>query len=211
MRVDKRLLAFSVFALILALGWSCKPLEAAFIRGYCTTTNLVLRHVTYGGKVKAVLRPAPKDFGRRPEDQVATDTFLDLRASGYAGFYRAGVNLRRDVYLPWLLYMALVSAAPLALELRVRKLALGSGVIAIAALLSSLALVEWLVTTQAATVYTPTTWTRRLTEFVMERWLTPPGNRVIAPLLLAAAAVLPVWFENRSALSSPAPDKAAQP
>jgi hypothetical protein len=198
MRVNLRrvLQPAAIFMLVLVAGFATPWPGRGFIEGYCSLANVALGAMDYDGKVSAKLRPAP-DSERRASDQVKTDATLDLRAMGYLGVHRVGVSLRRDVYAPMVLLWALLLAAPISRTGRVWSLCIGTTVVLAVGVLSSCVLVQFVVMNEAPKVHVASELTRSMTEFVFERWLTPPGNRVIAPLFLAGMLIGRWWPRAR--------------
>lgn len=190
MRPSKRRLAqaAAIFLLVL-IGALAGPWPGrVFIANYCVLANAALEWMDYEGRMRAQLHPAP-DSPRRATDQVQTDTHLELRALGYEGTHRTGVSLRRDVYIPCALLWAILLAAPIPAVGKVWSLGIGTVAALSVGVLSNCALVELLAMTHAPKAYAPTEFSRAITNFVFQCWLTPPGNRIIAPIVLASLLI----------------------
>lgn len=194
--------AAAIFVLVLVAGLVAPWSGRLFIVGYCALANVALRTMDYDGRVSARLRPAP-DSERRVNDQVKTDATLDMRAMDYHGVQRIGVSLRRDVYAPMVLTWALLLAAPMTRPGRISSLCIATAVVLVVGVFSSCALVELVVMNDASKTYVPSGLKRSMAEFVLERWLTPPGNRIIAPLLLAGVLIGHSWPQARGSRPTP--------
>jgi hypothetical protein len=99
---------------------------------------------------------------------------------------------RRDSYLPLVLFVALIVAAPLRITRKWLCLALGLPVIAVVTVASLYLFYLYILVHQIPSVYPTSEAWRCVIDFMLERWSTPPGNRVIAPLVLAASLALGV-------------------
>lgn len=188
------LLGAAVFLLILGCGavlWTACGFGLS--RGAGAVLNVVLEHVPFDGGVRVELTAMPESHERQSGDNVDADTQVTLRAPGYPGQAAFGMSLRRDAYLPLVIFVALTLALPLAAPSKAKSLVAGVVVIACAAAGSIYILVGYLLAQRTGA--RPLEETNTLISFLFERWLTPPGNRVIAPLLLALG--LGAWFSRR--------------
>jgi len=188
------LLGAAVFLLVLGCGavlWSACGFGLS--RGTSAVLNVMLEHVPFDRGVRVELTAMPESHERQPGDSVDADTQVILRAEGYPGQAGFGMSLRRDLYLPLVIFLALTLALPLSARNKAKSLAAGVVVIAGVAAGSIYIVVAYLLAqrTGARPLEEPTT----VISFLFERWLTPPGNRVIAPLLLALG--LGAWFSRR--------------
>jgi hypothetical protein len=180
----------ATFLLVLALGaWPWPGVQRGFGSALCAIANSTLQQFTLRGYVDIHLTPAIPPPPRGAQDQVETDTYLNIAVRGHAAPMRFGLSLRRDAYLPLVLFVALMSAAPLAPAKRWFGLLLGSAITVVVAALSIWVLVLLLLATELPRLYAPPAWWKSILNGLFGLWLTPPSNRVIAPLALAAAWV----------------------
>jgi hypothetical protein len=148
-------------------------------------TNWVVEATLFESDVTVTLAPAPVDMPRQAEDQVHTDTILSIHPAGKPAV-RMGLSLRRDVYLPSIVFAALVLAVPLPVRRRLLGLVVGSGVTLAVGVASLWVLIEFLLASQFPDVSEASDLSKDVLTFLFDRWLTPPGNRIIAPLMLSA-------------------------
>jgi len=190
------LLGAALFLLLLtAASWPWSAREIAFSRALSAIGNLCFEVVPVAPGTEIELVPLLAARERSATENVDSDTQLVLRLAG--GEARLGISLRRDAYLPLSIFVAALLVLPLE---RRRKLAsLGLGVpLVLGVAIASVASLAVFVSSQAPGSSVPS-WQARLAEFIFDCWLTPPGNRVIAPLLLALGFALgggqvPGWF-----------------
>jgi hypothetical protein len=211
-RIRQVLLALSIFVAIIVMGFTAHRFERHVLALYCSVANVAVGSMTFDDKLEIALHPAPPDEPHRAQDQVQTDTYLDIVPKGRRSGGRMGLSLRRDVYLPWVLYVALLGAAPVTRRWKALTLAGGTLLIALVGIGSTCALIELLVTSQLKSLPQPSELMQSLLQKFLELWLTPPGNRAIAPILLAALALAPRWSSLRRAFLPPAgnaPDSTA--
>jgi hypothetical protein len=181
------LLRAALFLLLLAAGsWPWSVREIAFSRALSAIGNLCFHAVPIASGTELVLVPLLATPERSATENVDADTQLVLRLAGREA--RLGISLRRDAYLPLSIFVAAILVLPLE---RRRKLAsLGLGVpLVIGVAIASVANLALFVSSQAPGFAVPQ-WQARLAEFVFDCWLTPPGNRVIAPLFLTLGFAL---------------------
>jgi hypothetical protein len=150
--------------------------------------------MTFDDRITATLTPAPLDMKRSAKDQVQTDSVLKLDVRGpdssSTGSLPVGMSQRRDAYLPFVIFTALIGAAPLRPTWTLVNWAIGVVVILLVACLSTCLLVEFLAL-QIPGLSAPSSFWAETIHFLFERWLTPPGNRVVAPLILTALLCAP--------------------
>lgn len=194
----------AIFALVvvaLALPW--RGIGSGFNRALSALCNVALSGAAFAGGIRAELAPLEPGETAQAGSNVMEDTRLVLRAP--AGRHASlGLSLRRDAYLPLAIFLGAVAALPLAVREKVACLALGAPVVILIAVASI-----WLLVAQV-TSHLPGAasgqFERAVSAFMFERWLTPPGNRVIAPVLFAAAlaALVHRYFQRaRRARSRP--------
>lgn len=200
----------AVFVLVLLLGaWPWQPVRHAFSSAFSSVGNLVLAHASFDGRVATRLQPLRLDKPIDPRASSSTrnvvpDTALQIHTGPFRPDVELELSLRRDVQLPWVLFSAIVLAAPLQRRKKWLGWAAGSvliGAVGIASILLLLANVLsgrlTLVPDLAGHYQVSRIWGDIL-QFLLERWLLPPGNRVIAPLFLAAFVIALTWrpFES---------------
>ncbi len=175
----------SVFVVVMLVGaWPSRGVRVGFSRALSATANLALSEVHFGAGVQLQLLPLPASTARQANDNVEADTAVVLRAPGQPGDRRFGMSLRRDAYLPLLIFVALILAAPLGARRKAACLTVGVPIVLCVAIGSVCILVTYLLSQSDGTSIPE--WQGDLSSFLFERWLTPPGNRVIAPLLFSA-------------------------
>jgi hypothetical protein len=204
MRLDAPSLtrAALAFALLMGIGaWPWPATSRAWSRLVSAVTNPLL---ALGSDASAELTPVGAEARRRAGDNVNADMLLTIRVHGRGGQLQFGMSARRDSYLPALIFCALVLAAPVGWRTKGLCFATGLPVLALATIGSIYSLIAYLLAHQAPEVYELTPPVVAVLDFLLERWLLPPGNRVIAPLLLAGSLLAVV-----SARRAPAPQLTA--
>ncbi len=197
-----------LFLGILALGaWPSPRVALSFSAAYSALANLVLAGHTFGERGRAVLVPL-REINRREGDNVTADAVLALSVEGYTGSLPLGISLRRDVYLPLLIVLALIAAFPLQTKQRLRCLALGVPTTLAAGITANWLVAAWTFSVELNGVYPASPTEKRLVEWAYGALLAPPGNRFIAPIALAAALI--GWQLTRGPTASPASSGAAQ-
>ena len=177
-------------ALLLAGAWPWPRARMAFGTGYSAFANLLLETVSFGNGGHARLQAAAPTTVRRPGEQVTSDAKLELTVDGHTGHLDFGLNLRRDAYLPLLIFAAAVTAAPLGRRRKLRGLLVGLAVVALFSLLSIYLLVLWLFSHQLRGVYPADPWFGPGVDLLFRLWLLPPGNRFVVPMLVAATIIV---------------------
>ena len=99
------------------------------------------------------------------------------------------VSLRRDSYLPLLLFVALVIAVPLEARRKLRCLAIGVPAMLLLTFAALWLLVAWQFAFGVRGVYELGATARFVLDLAFRTLLVPPGNRFIAPVLLAAGLI----------------------
>jgi hypothetical protein len=186
-------------ALLLAGAWPSVARDRVFSSTFAAICNPVLAPLRLGGIIHADLGPLPEGAQAKGADNVVADTRLRLVADGYNGDLSVGITLRRDVYLPLIIFSALLIVLPFPWKRKLWSLGIGLPIIVVVGVLSVVGLVMVLASHELRAMYPVSSGFQALIDFFFERWLTPPGNRVIAPLMLAVAC----WLLGRS------PDAAA--
>lgn len=189
MPAERKLWALRVLLFIglVAVGaWPWDGVRSAYTRGLSRIGNPILAGFPVAGRVQVQLSPITKLGPRRPDQSVQEDTQIVLQVPGSPGEAHIGISLRRDAYLPLLIFVAAIFAVPLRASSRAVCLAVGSALVTLVALGSVWVLIVYLASQHPGAV---PGWQGELAHVVFDCWLTPPGNRVIAPLLLAGALV----------------------
>ena len=181
-------------ALMVVGAWPWAPVPHGFSALYCPVANLVLAPQTFGHGGHARLVPLDH-IVRQESDNVTADTALSLTVAGFEGDLQLGMSLRRDAYLPLLILVALIVAAPLPAVGRLKALSIGVPIMTALNLAALELLVVWTFALQLKGIYDPTGAARGLVDFAYGALLTPPGNRFIAPLALGAAIV--AWQKSK--------------
>lgn len=211
-----RLVAFA--ALVTLATWPWPGVRSGFSAAFCELVSPVLEEMTFDGQTQVTIAPLdetqPGQSGA--EEHIVADTALTLRLTKYRGQMQVEVSLRRDVFLPLVLFTAMLLVAPFSWRKRLIAIGAGSTLITLVGIASiQLTLANIFsggipLAPQLSEVYVVSETWGDVLRFLHERWLTPPGNRVIAPLLLGAFAwVLHIdsWWprepQRRAAIPSP--------
>ncbi len=192
----------TAFVVLIGLAsWPWQGLRTAFAEGVCQLLEPMLA-TTFEGQTSIMMQPlrAPNAgdaltsrHTSTGSENIVADTALVLRLTRYAGQMQVQVSVRRDVYLPLVIFCALSAIAPLSWRRRLITLGVGSsiillvGVASIYVLLGNIFSGRLMLAPQLAEVYPVSETWGNVLQFLYERWLTPPGNRVIGPLLLAVS------------------------
>jgi hypothetical protein len=182
-----RIAAFLV--LLVVAGWPWAGVRRAFAAAYCATVGGSLAGVSFNdGTGHARVFPAPADVAHRPGNNVTADAVVELSLDGSPGHPKLGVNLRRDAYLPLLILVGAIAAAPLRGRGKLICVAAGVPVVLAGSLAALVALVSWIF---AGGLGPPAAMNNKPLDLLVRMLVEPPGNRFIAPLALAA--VLIAW------------------
>lgn len=176
-------------ALLLVGAWPIDLARRGFSAAYAATANVLVTAVTFGRGGHARLAALDRPRERGPGEEVSADANLLLAVDGYEGELPVGVSLRRDAYLPLLIVLAAVVAAPLPWRRKGRALLVGLPAVFALTLVSLWLLVMWLFTHQLRGVYTAVPARDWLLDLIFRAFLLPPGHRFLVPFLLAAALV----------------------
>jgi hypothetical protein len=193
----------AAFVVWLAVAsWPWETVQSTFAERFCQLMAPMLETTTFHGKASVVMEPlvlpsrgasGSRETPSRvtPPENIVADTALVLRLTKYAGQMQVHVSLRRDVYLPLVIFSALVVVAPLPWKRRWWTLGLGSlfillvGVGSVYVLLANVFSGRVMLAPQLAEVYPVSGLWGDVLQFLYDRWLTPPSSRVVGPLLLA--------------------------
>jgi hypothetical protein len=183
--------AAAIFLGVLAAGaWPSNAMSHSWSRVMSHITNPFLQSPWLADRAHAALSPAPETIARAGADAISADTRLSIRVEDIPSEAEFGLTLRRDSYLPLLIFLAAILATPTRLRTRLSCLAIGVPIIALVAIASVYALVAYVLLHELPQLFSDLAAWRGVLDFVFERWLSPPANRVIAPLLLAAGLLL---------------------
>jgi hypothetical protein len=180
----------AAFLVLLAVaGWPWTALRAAFASAYCATVGAALPSLSFGegGAGHAHVTPAAPTDVRRAGENVTSDAQVELSVDGSPGRARLGVNLRRDAYLPLLILICAIAVAPLRMRGKAICLLAGIPIVLAASFAALAALVGWVF---AGGLGPPETMRSKALDVAVRMLLAPPGNRFIAPLVLAAILIL---------------------
>lgn len=189
-----RLVAFA--ALVTLATWPWPGVRSGFSAVFCEIVSPVLEEMTFDGQTRITIAPLDETQPGRSgaEEHIVADTALTLRLTQYRGQMQVEVSLRRDVFLPLVLFTAMLLVAPFSWQRRLIAIAAGCTLITLVGIASiQLTLANIFsggipLAPQLSEVYEVSETWGDVLRFLHERWLTPPGNRVIAPLLLGAFA-----------------------
>ncbi len=178
-------------------------MSLGFSRAYASVANVVLfDHVAFGGGGHVRLATLPQ-LTLNPGDSVVTDSFLSFTVDRYEGDARVGISLRRDAYLPLLIMMAVVLAAPLAARRKVIGLAVGSLVMWAWTLAGVYLLVLWSFVFSLHGVMQISPGASQVVDLAFRTLLLPPGNRFVEPIVVGLALVW--WLGAPRAVASVQP------
>lgn len=177
-----------VFLFVLAAaGWPWPSLRQTFASAYCATVGALLPLVSFrDGAGHARLRPAPPTTIRRAGENVTSDAEVELSLAGNPGHPRLGVNLRRDAYLPLLILISAIAVTPLRARGKAIGLLVGVPIVLAGSLAALAALIGWVF---AGGLGPPDAMKSKALDLMVRMLLEPPGNRFIAPLVLAAILI----------------------
>ncbi len=187
-----RLMTMAALIVVGCLPWP--GLRHGFSSLFAALVAPLLEQVTFEGQASVSILPLAEDHLHRTSEPIVADSALILKLTEYAGQMQVEVSLRRDVYLPLVLFGAMALVAPIPWRRRLATLGAGFALIALAAIGSLLLLLGNIfsgrlpLAPQLSDVYVVSDTWGAILQFLHERWLTPPGNRVIAPLLLGVLA-----------------------
>jgi len=180
----------AAFVLLLILGgWPAISVRRAFSGVYAATANLLFGAMTFGRGGHARLAPMEPTTVRRPGENVTSDARLSLTVDGRAGELAFGLSLRRDAYLPLLILMAAILAAPLRAKDKLYALLVGLPAVLALTIASLWWLVLWLFTHQVGGVYPARPAWEAVIDLLFRALLLPPGGRFLVPFLMACALV----------------------
>jgi hypothetical protein len=182
--------ALSFVLVLLVAGPPWPPVRRGFASAYCAVINSLLGSLTFGkgGHIHLSAGDTAPD-GRRPQGEVSTDSTMVMSIVGYRGSAVHGLSARRDGYLPLVVVLAAIAAAPLARRAKLRCLLAGA-LIETAVIVASIWLfVVWdfAVGLGVAGIYDLSPFARDGLDLAFRALLLPPGNRFIIPLLIVTA------------------------
>jgi len=197
--------AAAIFVVIIvAAGWPHRGLRAAATEVFSDLANPILAELRFGkGGGTAQLRPAPIVDVRRPGENVTSDAVLALGVAGYKEEMPFGVNLRREFYLPLVIFSAAVIAAPFSLRRRAMAFVLGFPLALLVCLGSLCATICWLFAYQAPRIFPLSAGQLRVLDTVVGTFLMPSATRFVMPLLIAIGMLAAVRARASTASEHP--------
>jgi hypothetical protein len=199
--LKRGLRAAAIFIVIVVVaGWPHRGLRAAATEVFSSLANPILAELRFGElKGTAQLRPAPVVDVRRPGEHVTSDAVLALGVEGYEEEMPFGVNLRREFYLPLVIFSAAVIAAPFSLRRRAMAFALGFPLALVLCLGSLYVTICWLFAYQAPRIFPLSPGMLTLLDTVVGTFLMPTATRFIVPLLIAIGMLAVVRARDAAA------------
>lgn len=170
------------FVLVIVPAWPIRQVREQASAVLIGALNPLLGQMSFGRGGRAQLRHAQVREVRRPGENVSSDAELALGVDGYPQKFPVGLNLRRDFYLPLLIFAAAVLAAPVRGTRRLAALVLGFPVAFYLCLGSLYLTVCWLFAHQAPIVYPLSAAELKLLDTVISTLVMPPTLRFFAPL-----------------------------
>lgn len=175
------------FVLVLVPAWPVRQVREQASAALIAMLNPLIGQLQFGQGGRAHLREAPVREVRQPGENVSSDAVLALGVDGYPQSFPVGFNLRRDFYLPLLIFVAAVLAAPVAGKRRLAALLLGLPLAFYVCLVSLYLTVCWLFAHQAPAVYPLSPGELKLLDTIISTFVMPPTLRFFAPLMIAIA------------------------
>lgn len=157
--------------------------------GFQTVARFGIGPVEFGRGGHADFLPARVDHGSSARRDGTWNAPVVLRIDGVPQAHTISVNPRRLFYFPLLIFIALVSAAPLATARKARVCVIGGICLLVSALGSLWVLVVWVFARVPGLVYTLEAWQSTALDMLYEGYVTPMANKLIVPLVLAASLV----------------------
>ncbi len=157
--------------------------------------NALLAAFTFGKGGHASLAPLDATRNAAAKDSppiqqhVAADTLLALRVDGRVGTVGLGLNLRREVYMPLVLFVAVVLAAPMRARAKFRAVMVGTPVVLLIAFGCIWCLALYTFAFNVRGVLQLDAVGGLVVDLVYRGVLLPPGNRFIAPLAMGLGVV----------------------
>lgn len=201
-----RSLAVALFVLLL-VGFPFPGPRLLFGQSFASAANVLLSRVTFGERGHATLVAFERtSLVRGPRENVTADSRLELSVDGYSGNVGLGLSLRRDVYLPLVLFWALTVGAPLSravgdwkrrLRLKASVLVAGSTVLVLLAVAAVWTTAAWAFSRFVTGASNLGPAAAGLLDVVAQSLLLPPSHRFIVPVVLAFG--LPLLFVRGNA------------
>jgi hypothetical protein len=180
----------AVFLLVLACGWATwMAVGQRFSWVFCACSDAVLSPITFGtgGKVAIEFAGRPAAVPAAAESDASWNARPRLRVEGVSQEHAIRINPRRVGYLPLVLFSAFVLAVPLAARSRWICFSIGVPILLSFSIASLWVNAAWLFAQVPGLVYQLSAVQRGLLDFAYEGLVTPLGNRLILPLIVAAA------------------------
>lgn len=188
-RADAVRSALLFVAVLIVAAWPARSLRQAVSEQVSRLVNPLLEQLEYGQGGHARLHAAPVTDVRGPDDNVTSDAELVLSDAGTQRSMRVGVSLRREFYLPLVVFAAAALAAPTSRARRGLTLLLGLPLVFGGCTLALHLTVCWLFAHEASYLYPMSERALLWLDTTVATFLTPPTLRLIVPLLLAVALV----------------------
>lgn len=186
--------------LFVVCAWPWIGLRDAFATGYCLIAANAFDRITFGEGGRARIAASSGEGRVMPAGGVglAPDATVTLSVAGQVGELEIGVNLRRDAYLPLLLFVCLFAATPLRRRNKIHGMMAGGVLVFLASFAALLLLIVWSFCNQSQLVYPSGTFASLLIDLACRLLLAPPANRIIGPAALAALlALLGMYRQQR--------------
>lgn len=180
------------FAVIMLLGLSPWPdLSKLFSQLYLGLGNLTLQHLSVGHDARWGSGKAGVLKAERPgRDGPSWDTLLVLTAERAADFDHVYLNPKRQAYLPLLIFLAVIIAAPVRARAKWMCLAVGVPVMLAFAMTSLWITTLWLFARVPALVGDWSQAQLVAVDLAYRALVVPMSNRFILPLFVASLLIL---------------------
>jgi len=186
-KVTLALAKLVVVMVLLALPWP--SLRQGFAAAYCSLANVTFGELTFGSGGRLHMLALDSALGPKTADDFNYDSVLQLSAVGRDSL-PFGMSLRKDLFLPLCVFLAVTFAAPTSYRQKLLACALGIpsltllwlGLIGITAVWGFSSMPGLLSLSQSSLT---------LIDTLVAVLLVPPGNRFVVPLLLS------VWIAVR--------------
>jgi hypothetical protein len=170
-------------------GWPSAQLRGAASAALAPALSACLAPLEFGYGGRAQVLPSIVSEVRRAGENVSSDALLRLTIDGYANDSISTINLRRDVYLPLLLVLALLLSAPSSRRRRAWALALALPGVFSLCVLSLYLTACWLFAHQVPDIYPLSAPQLRLLDALVSTLLMPPSLRFFVPLAVGWVAL----------------------
>jgi hypothetical protein len=196
-KVGRKSIALRLLGLVLGVagGLAIWPaVQLPFAAFFCGTANVALAGTTFGGGGHSRLHPEEKTV-QRPGDNMSSDARVVLSVDGFEGELGMGLSLLREVYMPLVVFVAAIGAAPLSSATKACALLLGAAAALVLSLAALWLQILWTFSRQMTGVYQLGRIGRSVVDMAYRTFLVPPGIRIAGALGMAAAVVF--WQFHR--------------